>query len=301
MVIPDFLKPNSRIRVVAPAGKVKRQFVSGSVAWLRSRGFEVVVGNHVFDVFNQFAGRDDDRRADLQDALDDPNATVIICARGGYGTARLIDRLDFSHFLENPKWLAGFSDITVLHNRLNNLGVASIHGAMLRHFNSRNGEVPEKIRSLFFLLEGGKPEYHAKYHKFNREGRTKAELAGGNLSIIYSLRGTPVDLKTNGKILFLEEVGEYLYHTDRMLRNLKLGGKLANLAGLVVGEFSKMKDNDSPYGKEAYEIIAEAVQEYDYPVCFGFPAGHGRKNLALAFGRQWELAVGPGEVTLRMA
>lgn len=300
MIVPPFLKQNDKIRIVAPAGKIKKDFVISSIEWLKNQGFNVILGKHVFDVYNQFAGKDDDRATDLQEALNDPEASMIVCARGGYGTVRVINKLDFSKFLEKPKWLVGFSDITVLHNRLNWLKVASIHEPMLRHFPKPESKISESINSLFSILEGKKQKYISPKNKLNREGKATAEMVGGNLSIIFSMRGTTDDLDTEGRILFLEDVGEYLYHTDRMIQNLKLGGKLDKLAGLVVGKFSRMKDNSISFGRNAYEIIYDAVSEYSYPVCFGFPAGHNKKNLALAFGMKWELKVSEKESSLKL-
>jgi muramoyltetrapeptide carboxypeptidase len=296
MIIPPYLRENSKIRIVAPAGKVKKESVELGIEWLINMGYEVEVGKHVYDEFNQFAGRDEDRLGDLQQALDDTKTSAIICARGGYGIIRLNDKLDFSGFLKNPKWVVGYSDITVLHNKLNRLNVASIHGAMIRNFPKKNMKVSEKIKSLFFLLEGGKPNYRIPRNELNRAGKVNAELVGGNLSIIYSLIGTPFDVESNGKILFIEDIDEYLYHIDRMILSLKLAGKLDNLAGLLIGGFTRMKDNTSPFGKNAYEIIADVLKEYNYPVCFGFPAGHGKNNLALALGLNWELEVTDIEV-----
>jgi len=298
MIVPPYLKEGDKIRVVAPAGKSKKEFVLPAVEWLRSLGYQAVAGEHVLDDFNQFAGSDEGRLTDLQEALDDSEAKAIICARGGYGTARIADRLDFTAFLKHPKWIAGFSDITVLHNRLNKLGIASIHGPMLRHFPKPGGSISESVKSLFAILKGEKPVYKTEPATLNRPGKAKAELVGGNLSIIYSLTGTPYGLKTDGKILFIEDIGEYLYHTDRMMHSLKLGGKLEHLTGLVVGGFTKMKDNRTAFGMDAYGIISEAVKDYNYPVCFGFPAGHGKKNLALAFGMEWELKVTESGVRL---
>ena len=291
MKTPPFLKPNSKIRIVSPAGKIKKERVVPAVIWLEKQGYKVELGKHVFAQHFQFAGPDAQRLDDLQTAFDDPETDVIICSRGGYGLVRIIDKIDFTEFKKYPKWLVGFSDITILHSCLNNLGVATIHGAMPPFFFNKNSEPNENLDSLMDLLTGGKSSYNFIKNKKNRTGNTTAELVGGNLSIIVSLLGTKYDLETNGKILFIEEIDEYLYHIDRMLRQLKFAGKLDKLAGLVIGDFTSIKDNDSPFGQTVEEIIIDAIKGYNFPICFGFPAGHDKKNMALAFGEKWNLNV----------
>jgi muramoyltetrapeptide carboxypeptidase len=292
MITPSPLQPGLKIRIVSPAGKIDKKHVLPAVEWLRKQGYLVELGKHVFAKHFQFAGTDDQRKEDLQEALDDPDCSAIICSRGGYGTVRIIDQLNFSNFLEHPKWLVGFSDITILHCCLNNYQAASIHGVMPRYFFDDNGQPKEDLTSLMQLLKGNPADYEIEANVFNRTGSADGELIGGNLSIVCSLQGTFYDLDTDGKILFLEDIDEYLYHTDRMMHQLKLSGKLDNLAGLVVGDFSDMKDDDSPFGQSVHEIISDAISDYSYPVCFGFPAGHDKKNLALTFGKAWELKVG---------
>ena len=268
--------------------------------WLTQQGYNTVLGQYIFSQHFQFAGTDQQRLYDLQMALDDPEANTIICARGGYGTVRIIDQLDFTAFKNNPKWIIGFSDITILHSCLNNLGFASIHGTMSRHFFNVKGLESENLKTLIQLLTGEKVSYKFSIKENNRKGTTSAELIGGNLSILSSLMGTKYEPDTKGKILFLEDIDEYLYHTDRMMRQLKLAGKLDHLAGLIIGDFTKMKDNESPFGKTVHEIMIDAVSDYDYPVAFGFPAGHNKKNMALAFGEKWELKVSEKNSTLKM-
>jgi muramoyltetrapeptide carboxypeptidase len=270
------------------------------VEWLQKQGYKVELGKHVFASHFQFAGTDNQRLDDLQTALDDPETAAIICSRGGYGTVRIIRQIDFSKFVENPKWLVGFSDITILHSCINSRGVATIHGVMPQYFFDNDGAPSENLKSLMQLLTGEKVSYSFKNGETNRPGKVTGELVGGNLSIISSMQGTPCELKTDGRILFLEDIDEFLYHTDRMVHQLKLSGKLDNLAGLVLGDFTEMKDNESPFGKTIHEIIMDALQEFDYPVCFGFPAGHDKKNLALAFGLNWELEVLEKSAVLRI-
>jgi len=300
MNYPEFIKPGDKIRIVSPAGKIDEKYVLPAVEWLKKQGYRVELGRHVFDRHFQFAGTDKQRRKDLQDAMDDPDCNVILCSRGGYGTVRIIDRLNFSSFMEHPKWLVGFSDITILHACINNFQIPTVHGAMPRYFFNENGEVNENLVSLMRILTGEKAKYTVETTSFNRNGKVNAELVGGNLSIITSLQGTLYDLDTEGKILFLEDIDEFLYHTDRMIHQLKLSGKLDNLAGLILGDFTDMKDNESPFGMNVHEIIADAVKGFSYPVCFGFPAGHDKLNLALMLGQKWELNVSDENTTLNM-
>jgi len=291
MKTPPSIKPGHKIRIVSPAGKVSEKHVFPAVEWLQKQGYTVELGKHVFASHFQFAGTDSERLDDLQTALDDPETAAIICSRGGYGTVRIIDKLNCTDFLKYPKWLVGFSDITILHVCMNNLGVATIHGTMACYFFDKDGLATENLNSLMQLLSGKKVQYSVKTEKANKPGKVSGELVGGNLSIISSLQGTKYEIDTFGKILFLEDIDEFLYHTDRMIHQLKLSGKLDNLAGLIIGDFTNMKDNESPFGKTVHEIVSEAVEEYNYPVCFGFPAGHDKKNLALTFGLNWELEV----------
>jgi len=298
MKIPSAIKPGDKIRIVSPAGKVKEEYVLPAVEWLTQQGYKVELGKHVFANHFQFAGTDKQRLDDLQTALDDTGTAAIICSRGGYGTVRIIDKLDCTDFKKHPKWLVGFSDITILHTCINNLGIATIHGVMPKHFLDENKMPSENLDSLMQLLKGEEVQYSIKSEQNNKTGKAVGELVGGNLSIISSLQGTKYEIDTYGKILFLEDIDEFLYHTDRMIHQLKLSGKLDNLAGLILGDFADMKDNESPFGKTVHEIIAEAVEEFSYPVCFGFPAGHDKKNLALAFGRKWKLDVNEENATL---
>lgn len=290
MIIPSNLRPGERIRIVSTAGKVQKDKVLPGIELLQDEGFEVIIGNHVFDKHFQYAGTDQHRVADFQEAIDDPETKAIVCARGGYGSVRILEKIDFSSLLKNPKWIVGFSDVTVLHSVLNKLGIASIHGAMPGFFLD-NKKPSRSFNSLIDLLLTGRSKIQCQPDPLNRKGKASGELVGGNLSLLYSLQGTPWQLETTGKILMIEDLSEYLYHLDRMMQNLKLAGQLKNLAGLVVGGFTDMKDNDSPFGKSAYEIILEAVQDYQFPVCFDFPAGHIPKNLPFILGGHYQLEV----------
>jgi muramoyltetrapeptide carboxypeptidase len=300
MKTPPFLMPGDKIRIVSPAGKCTEEQIMPAVSWLRENGYLVETGRHIFGQHFQYAGKDDDRLSDLQEALDDTEAKAIICSRGGYGTIRLIDQLDFTRFRKHPKWLVGYSDITVLHNRLHLSGYASIHGAMCRSFFPENGFPDDTLLSLMNLLRGEKPGYTIVPSPVNHCGIATARLVGGNLSLLYSLSGTPYDLDTAGKILFIEDIGEYLYHIDRMMVGLRLSGKLKYLAGLVVGQFTEVKDNEEPFGKSVEEIILDAVRDYDFPVCFGFPAGHGQPNLALRLGSTYKMKIEGKHCSLKL-
>jgi len=290
MIFPPYLKPGDRIRIVAPAGKVQKDKVLPGIKLLQDEGYEVVVGKHVFDKHFQYAGTDLQRAADFQEAINDADTKAIICARGGYGTVRIIEKIDFSPLRTNNKWIVGFSDITVLHMVLNKLELVSIHGAMPGFF-LENKKMTRSFLSLMELLSTGKSQFETKAHELNRRGTCSGELIGGNLSLIYSLQGTPWQLETAGKILIIEDLTEYFYHLDRMMQNLRLAGQLKNLAGLIVGGFTEMKDNDSPFGKSAYEIVMDAVHDYQFPVCFDFPVGHIPKNLTVMLGSNYKLEV----------
>jgi muramoyltetrapeptide carboxypeptidase len=290
MIFPPSLQQGDRIRIVAPAGNVSKEKVLPGIELLLEKGFEVLVGRYVFGRHFQYAGTDEERLADLQEAFNDPKTRAIICARGGYGSVRIIEKLDFAPLLNHPKWLAGFSDITILHAVLNKLPMASVHGAMPGSF-IENGKPEKSFLSLMEALTSGHSQVEMEPNPLNRPGKASGELVGGNLSLLYNLQGTPWQLDTRGKILFLEDVAEYLYHLDRMMQNLRLSGQLKDLSGLVVGGFSDMKDNDSPFGKSIFEIIREAVQPYNFPVCFDFPAGHIPKNISLILGASYDLVV----------
>lgn len=300
MKFPPYIKTGSKIRIVSPAGKVKEILILPAVEWLEKKGYKVELGECIFAQHYQFSGIDEQRLEDLQTALDDPKCSAIICSRGGYGTIRIIDQLDFTEFKKYPKWLVGYSDITMLHNHLNNMGFYTVHGTMPPFFFNENGEANENLDSLLNLLSGQKVSYTILPNEKNKNGNANGQLVGGNLSIICSLFGTKYELETEGKILFIEEIDEYLYHIDRMMQQLKLAGKLKNLAGLIIGDFTKIKDNESPFGQTVEEIILDSVKDYNFPVCFGFPAGHNQKNLALAFGKKWQLNISDKRATLNL-
>lgn len=297
--IPPYLQQGDTIALVCPAGYMPPEKAQTCIDTLRAWGYMVRTGATLDSHSdNYFSGTDEERLSDLQQALDDPSVKAILCGRGGYGLSRIIDRIDFSAFKKSPKWIIGFSDITVLHAHIySNYKIVSLHGPMAGAFNDGGAE-GEFVGSLRDALEGRKTRYVCEGHPLNRKGEVTASLVGGNLSILAHLSGTSSEIKTKGKILFLEDVGEYLYNADRMLYQLKRNGRLDKLAGLVIGGFTDMKDTTRPFGKDVYEIIHDIVEEYDYPVCFGFPVSHGGENYALKHGTEYKLKVGTQKVTL---
>lgn len=288
-MMPTRLKPGDKVIIISSARKVLPEEVNAAVEVLKSWGLLVEFGDNLYAEFNQFAGSDLQRTNDLQKAINDESIKAILFARGGYGTVRIVDAINYSALTKNPKWVIGFSDITVLHAHLErNFGIATLHSPMAFNFQKTPVEVLEKIKSLLFE---GSQQYKVAAHPMNRKGESEGLLIGGNLSIIYSLLGSVSDSDTDGKILFLEDLDEYLYHIDRMLQSLKRAGKLAKLAGLIIGGMNDMKDNLVPFGKSPEEIILDAVKEFDYPVCFGFPSGHLPINFPLLLGDKIHFSV----------
>jgi len=291
MQLPPYVKSGDLVSIVAPARWVDPEDIKNFLSLLEKEGLKTLTGS-IFTRHHQFAGEDKKRLDDLQQMLDHPDIKAIFCARGGYGTLRLLDKIDLKGFAEHPKWVVGFSDITALHAYLQmRIGVASIHAAMPYTFKDVADFENPAARSLLSILKGEFPTYTVPSHPLNRMGKSNGILLGGNLSVLYSLTGTPFQFPTQGAILFLEDVDEYLYHIDRMMQNLKLAGMLENLAGLVVGGLTDMHDNEVPFGKDAAEIIREAVEEFEFPVCLDFPAGHIRQNMAMVLGRDVSLEV----------
>lgn len=283
------LQQGNTIAIVATARKVSPEEMQPAIDILKSWGLNVVTGKNLYKQDNQFAGTDAERAADFQWVLNDKNIQAILFARGGYGTVRMIDGIDFSNFQKNPKWLIGFSDITVFHSHVHtHFGIETLHSPMAINFPKASEETLSRIKNILF----GKPfGFTISGSSFNRKGNAKGIVIGGNLSLLFALAGTASDIDPHGKILFIEDLDEYLYHIDRMMMQLKRSGKLKNLAGLIVGGMSDMRDNTIPFGKTAEEIISEHVAEYNYPVCFNFPAGHIANNQPLILGREVELMV----------
>lgn len=291
LIQPEFLKKGDTIGIVACARKISAEELQPAIDILKNWGLNVKTGKNIFNVNHQFSGTDDERAADLQTMLNDNSIKAIISARGGYGAVRIIDKIDFTAFKQHPKWIVGYSDITVLHSHIHNIGIQTLHATMPINFGV-DADATESLRKALF---GEKLEYTTASHLLNRKGTAEGIIVGGNLSLLYALCGSISDIDTKGKILFIEDLDEYLYHIDRMMMNLKRSGKLSDLAGLIVGGMTDMKDNTIPFGKTAEEIILDAVKEYNYPVCFNFPAGHVDKNIALIFGRKANLTVAQNE------
>lgn len=260
---------------------VTREEMAFGIQWLKDMGFVPVYDDRLFNQYYIFSGDDDARAAVFQEYLDNEDIDAIWIARGGYGSIRIIDKLDFTQFLQHPKWIIGFSDGTVLHGKLSRLGVPSLHAAMPFYFANKTTEAKQ---SLFDALTGKPLHYEIASNPLNRLGKMEGKIVGGNLSVLYGMIESDTFPELDGKILFIEEVDEYIYHIDRMMHGLKRAGKLEQLKGLIVGGLTQIHDNSHPFGQTAEEVIAEAVSEYEYPVCFGFPAGHFDDNRPLFFG-----------------
>jgi len=303
--IPPYLKQGDTIGITSPAGYITLGQIQPSVLQMQGWGFNIKIGETIGRRDFTYGGTDDERLADFQKMLDDPNIKAIMCARGGYGFVRIIDKLDFSLFKKRPKWIIGFSDITVLHCHLaKKYGIASIHSKMSNSFPDNWAKAEpiqiETILSIKDALIGEQMGYTAPKNPNNRLGKVDGILVGGNLSIIETLAGSDSDLDTKNKVLFIEDTGEYLYSIDRMLWNLKRSGKLENLKGLIIGGFKvKPDDTGEEFGKTIYEIVMEKVAEYDYPIAFDFPVGHQRNNFALKCGANHVLEVSENGTKLR--
>jgi len=297
--IPPYLQPGDTIGIACPAGYMPTEKAQTCINTLLLWGYKVKTGRTLgSNSQNYFSGTDEERLNDFQQMLDDNDIKAILCARGGYGITRIIDKINFKKFRKDPKWIIGFSDVTVLHSHIySNYEIPTLHAPMAAAFNDGGAE-NEFVLSLKAVLQGKEIKYSCDGHEFNREGKAEGDLVGGNLALLAHLVGSDSDIKTKNRILFIEDVGEYLYNIDRMLCQLKRSGKLSKLAGLIVGGFTDNKDTERPFGQTAYEIIKEAVKEYDYPVCFGFPVSHEKENLALKVGVQYRLKVNRYEALL---
>lgn len=302
LIFPPYLQEGDRIIVLSPSSKIDKSFLKGANKRLKSWGLEVVFADHAGSSHGTYAGSIQQRLEDLQEAMDDEKAKAILCSRGGYGAVHLIGKLDFSKFSEHPKWLIGFSDITALHNVFQQNGFTSLHAPMARHLTVE----PEDdfcTQSLKDILFGNALEQEENFsyvcpgNKLNHKGKGEGILRGGNLAVFYGLRGTPYDIPADGTILFIEDVGERPHAVERMMYNLKLGGVLDKLSGLIIGQFTEYEENKS-LGKDLYGALADLVQEYDYPICFDFPVGHVTMNVPLINGAEVTLEVGKKEVKL---
>ncbi|MEI7676889.1 MAG: LD-carboxypeptidase [Bacteroidales bacterium] len=287
MLQPPFLKPDDQIRIVSPAGTINPNYVDGAANCIHSFGFNPVSGQHAKGVFGRYSGTVDERLSDLYNAFHNKDAKAILCSRGGYGMMQLLAQISPDVIRNNPKWVIGYSDMTAFHALMQKNGVMSIHSPMAHHLSEKDDFF---TKSLFQILTGNIPEYSFEPHSLNREGLSCGILRGGNLSVLMALRGTPYDFEPRGTILFLEDISERPYQVERMLLNLKLGGVLESLSGLIIGQFTDYEEDESMM-KTLNEIIADVVAEYDYPVAFNFPVGHVSENYPLICGATVELKI----------
>ncbi len=296
MFKPDFVVAGDKIAIVSTARKIDLREIRDTIDILMGWGLVPILGSTIGLQSNQFAGSDQERRDDFQKMLDDKEIKAIWCARGGYGTVRIIDNIDFTNFCKHPKWIIGYSDITVLHSHIHNFGIQTLHAPMPIDFHKGTKASRSYFRDILF---GKKTSYTIPSSKKNRTGSCIGQLVGGNLSILYSLCGSKSSLDTSGKILCIEDLDEYLYHIDRMLQNLKRNGYFETLSGLIVGGMNKMHDNNVPFGKKPKKIIMDIVEEYDFPVAFNFPMGHIEDNQTMILGAKAKLEVNKKEVNLK--
>lgn len=295
MLYPDFLQKGDKIGIIAPASVVEASQIQFGIELLESWGLEVVMGKYVFDAYFQFSATAQKRYEDFVNFWQDESIKAIICARGGYGVVQWIDWVEKDFLLQNSKWLVGYSDVSVLHCFLNKVGIASMHAPMLKGLEHIGSASRENLRKALF---GEELMYSTTPHPYNKQGKAQGKLIGGNLALLHNQIGTHSDFETEGKILFLEDVGEPLYNIDRMMRHLLRAGKLSNLAGLILGDFSKIKPENPPFDKDAYTLIADLLASYDYPICFGFPVGHEQENYTLICGANAILQISKSEVCL---
>jgi len=303
LIKPEYLKKGDTVAIVAPSGVLKNYngYILKAKELLKSWELEVIIGENVFNDNGHFAGTDNQRSADFQLALDDKAIKAIWCARGGYGAMRVIDNLNFEKYKENPKWIIGYSDITAIHNDLHNNKSESIHGIMCKSLEKIDVDNNESISLLKKTLFGEKLSYTIEGNNYNIEGNSNGQLIGGNLTLLHCLLGSESSIDTDGKILFIEDLGEYLYHIDRMLISLKRAGYFDNCKGLIVGDFTDMRKNTTPFGRNLKELILDIVKEYDFPVSFGFPAGHGEKNYPMILGREINFEVSKQQSTINFS
>lgn len=292
MITPAYLQKGDSVAIVSTARKNIDDNLKPTIDLLEGWGLKVKIGNTIGLDYYQLAGTEEQRTADFQQQMDNPNIKAIWCVRGGYGTVKIIDKLDFTKFKQNPKWIIGFSDVTVLHSHLNRLGIESLHATMPVAIPRATDEAKNSLCAALF---GDKLQYTLDCDALNHNGKARGELVGGNLSILYSLLGSESAIDCNDKILFIEDLDEYLYHIDRMMTNLKRNGCLQSLKGIIVGAMTEMKDNDIPWGRNALEIVEDTAKGLKIPIIYNFPAGHIRDNRALIFGRQVSMEVNEKE------
>lgn len=297
MIRPKHLQVGDKVGITCTARKVNQAEIKDAIQILESWGLQIVLGTTIGKAYHQFGGTDAERLEDFQHMLNDKQLKAILAARGGYGTIRIVDDLNFNTYMQQPKWLVGFSDFTCIHNILNcNIGVETIHAPMPITFQSNT---PTSLQSLKDALFGNPLEYTFPSHQLNKIGVAEGEVIGGNLSILYNLLGTKTILSTTHTILFIEDLDEYLYHIDRMMMAMKRANKLQNLKAIIVGGMTEMKDNPIPFGKTAEEIIFEHTSQYNYPICFNFPAGHIADNRAIILGKKAHLSITENSCTFK--
>lgn len=299
MITPNTLQKGDTVAIVSTARKISKEEIQPAIKLLESWGLKAILGKTIGAEENQFAGNDELRAEDFQQMLDDANVKAIWCARGGYGTVRIIDNLDFSAFKKKPKWIVGYSDVTVLHSHIHNFGIETLHAQMCLEIENKTQETSESIQKVLFG-----EEYKIEVESSNSATSAGTQtingvLVGGNLSVLYSLCGSASEMETDDKILFIEDLDEMLYHIDRMMMNLKRSGYLKNLKALIIGGMTEMKDNKVYFGKTAEEIIMDLVKEYNYPVIANFPAGHIIDNRALIFGREIKINIEPSNIKIQ--
>ncbi|MCA0152263.1 S66 peptidase family protein [Winogradskyella vincentii] len=293
LIRPPYLKAGDTVAIVAPSGILKSREgeIQQAIALLNDWGLNAKLGDNVFNKADHFAGTDEERCEDFQNALDDSSISAIWCARGGYGTVRILDRLDYSKFKEHPKWIIGYSDITALHNQLHNEGVESLHALMCVSLTKDLSEIQDSVETFKSAIFGNPTNYTLKGSEYNREGDATGQLIGGNLTMLHTMLGSDTSIDTSNKILFIEEIGEYKYHIDRMLQSLKRAGYFDNCKGIIVGDMSKLRKNTTLWGTSIEQLILDALSEYSFPIAFGMPAGHEKDNRALILGRRINLRV----------
>ncbi|WP_051169832.1 S66 peptidase family protein [Mesoflavibacter zeaxanthinifaciens] len=300
LIQPPYLKAGDTVAIVAPSGilKHRNEEIERAKRLLKQWNLNVVVGKHVFNQANHFAGTDQERCEDFQNALDNPNIKAIWCARGGYGTVRILDKLDYTKFLEQPKWIIGYSDITALHNQIHNLGVQSLHAMMCVSLPKDESEIEQTIATFKKAIFGETLSYTLQGSNYNQVGEVTAPIVGGNLTILHTMLGSKTSVDTSGKILFIEEIGEYKYHIDRMLQSLKRAGYFDQCKGVIVGDMTKLRKNTTLWGTSIEQLILDALADYDFPIAFNMPAGHEDDNRALILGRKATLKVEKTKSTL---
>ncbi len=293
LIQPSYLKAGDTVAIVAPSGVLRNRNkeVEQAKTLIKSWGLHPIVGKHVFSRDNHFAGTDDERCEDFQKAMDDPKVSAIWCARGGYGTVRILDKLDYSKFKQHPKWLIGYSDITALHNQFHNKGFQTIHAMMCTSMQDNLETIKNTISTFKDAVFGKQLRYTLEGSQYNKSGQVSAPIVGGNLTMLHTMLGSDTSIDTSGKILFIEEIGEYKYHIDRMLQSLKRAGYFNNCKGVIVGDMTKLRKNTTLWGSSIEQLILDALSDYDFPIAFNMPAGHEKDNRAMILGRTIELHV----------